>query len=152
MGYTIHWNRKRGIYMINATKYTKIMILADDMLRDFGNRFVVVASRAYKGKEDDGIPAGSTFTLQVLEDHAAPIIDKKTNMPMDNNVYQTFDVTIPGLKYPSGLVKGDIVSLGKFLPEISYYINYNLILRFGEIKKIQKTQSASASGGNPVTR
>ena len=134
--------------MIKANNYVRTVIDADAMLKDFGNKFRVVASRAYNGKAESNIPAGTTFTLQVLEDHAAPQIDKETGLPKDNNVFETFDVTIPGCQYPSGIVKGDFVSLGKFLPEISYYIKYNMILRFGEIRKI--TKNPSTVGGKNV--
>lgn len=138
--------------MLKATRYIEQVIHADKMLNDFGNRFMVISSKEYRGKPESGIPAGTTFTLQVMEDKAPPMIDKKTNRPMDNNVFETIQVTIPGLQYPTSLVKGDFVALYKFLPEISYYIDYNLILRFGEIKKIAKSSQSQNAGGGVVTR
>lgn len=125
--------------MLRATRYVEQVLHIEQMLQDFGNRFMVISSKEYKGKVESGIPAGTTFTLQVMEDKSQPILDKKTNKPVENNRFETFQATIPGLKYPTNIEKGDFVSLGKFLPDISYYIDYNLILRFGEIKKLVKS-------------
>ena len=83
-------------------------------------------------------PSGTTFTVQALDDFSDPIIDKETGEVMDNNALETFDVTIIGAEYPLPIKKGDYVSLKGFLPELSYYINFNLILRFSDIEKIEK--------------
>ena len=56
---------------------------------------------------------------------------------MDDNVYETFDATILGASYPLPLKKGDIVSLLNFATDNSYYVDFNLILRFKGIKKVE---------------
>lgn len=120
----------------NGNRYTKMIILVNKLLEDTGNCYRVVGQRAYKGKPEANLDPGTTFTLQIIEDNSEPIIDKKTGLPKDNNVFETFDVTVVGCKYPAPFAKGDYVSLGGFVEEASYYIDFSFILRFREIKKI----------------
>lgn len=133
--------------MFKASKYVRTVIDVEQMLKDFDNVFLVVSTRSYQGKPEQNLAPGATFTLQVLKDMSEVQIDKKTNLPIENNLMEQFQVTIPGLPYPSDIKKGDYVRLGKFMPEVSYYINFNLILRFGEIVKVQpnKPQSGGAN-------
>lgn len=119
----------------NGNRYTKTVVLVDKFQQDTGNCYRVVGQRAYKGKPEANLPAGTTFTLQITEDNSEPIIDKKTGLPKDNNVFETFDVTVVGCAYPAPFKKGDYVSLDGFMEEASYYIDFNFILRFREIKK-----------------
>lgn len=134
--------------MFKASKYVKTVIDADKMLQDFENIFMVVSTRPYQGKPEQNLPPGATFTLQVMKDNSEVEIDKKTNLPMENNLMEQFQVTIPGQPYPSNIKRGDYVRLGKFMPEVSYFINFNLILRFGEIVKVQPNKPQSAGGAN----
>lgn len=53
-----------------------------------------------------------------------------------------FDRAIIGATYPLPLAKGDYVALGNFLADVSYYIDFNFILRFGAIKKLQPMPQA----------
>ena len=46
-------------------------------------------------------------------------------------------MTIVGANYPLGLKKGDYVQLANFRADISYYINYSLVLRFEGISKVE---------------
>lgn len=57
-------------------------------------------------------------------------------------MFETFDATIIGATYPLSLVKGDYVALGDFRADVSYYIDFNFILRFGAIKKLQPMPQA----------
>lgn len=121
-------------------RYIKHVIDAQKLLEDFDNRFLLVSQRKYNGKIVDGkviTPEGVTVTVQILTDRSEPVIDKNTGEIMDDNVYETFDATILGASYPLPLKKGDIVSLLNFATDNSYYVDFNLILRFKGIKKVE---------------
>lgn len=137
--------------MFKAHKYVKQVIDAKQMLADFSNTFMVVSSKPFKGKPESGLAAGSSFTLQVMKDDSAPTYNKQGEL-IENNLFETFDVTIPGLPYPSGIVKGDKVRLGNFMPEVSYYIDFKLILRFDGITKLQSKPQMPSAGGTSGTR
>lgn len=126
----------------NAYRYSVTKINIDQFFRDTLNEYLVVSQRPYRGKTDlDGkiiIEPGANITLQVITDISEPVIDKKTGEIKENNELETFEVTIEGCQYPLPLKKGDKVSLGDFDEENSYYINYNLILRFRKIKLIEE--------------
>lgn len=134
--------------MIDMTNY---VINMDRFLQDTENAFRVIRVTPYNGKPEDNIPAGSTFNLQVLKDNSAPRINKKTGLPVDDNVGENFEVTIPGHTFPSSIKKGDLVALEDFLPDISYYFDRTLILRFGGIRLLKSKQTA-ASGGTAAKR
>ena len=133
----------------NAFKYQKTVVLGDEMVRDFGNEFIFVSQSAYKGKPGTGLKPGATIVLQIVHDHAEPGIDKETGVKKDNNVLNTFEVTVPGVEFPLSFAKGDRVSLGGFMPDHSYYINFAFILRFSEIKPFKSTQTAQPSQSPP---
>ena len=121
----------------NVTAYVRTVIDMDKFKQDTRNNYLYVSSRPYNGKQDDKgnfvLQKGAVVTLQVLEDHSEPVIDQRTGLVRENNYLETFDVTVVGAPYPLPYNKGDHVSLGAFLPESSYYIDHNLILRFAEI-------------------
>lgn len=120
----------------NGFQYVQTNILMDKFLADTGNRYRFVGQRAYKGKPEAGLAAGTTVTLQILEDTSEPIVNKKTGIEADNNLYETFDATIIGLAYPAPFKKGDIVRLDGFMAEASYFLDFSFILRFRTIEKI----------------
>ena len=80
----------------NGYRYVKSVIDGDKMLNDFANQFRFVSQKPYKGNSEKGLAAGTTVTLQIIRDDSAPIIDKTTGKPKDNNVFETFDATIVG--------------------------------------------------------
>lgn len=137
--------------MFRGSKYVKQVIDAKQMLADFGNTFMVVSGKPFKGKPESGLAAGSSFTLQVMKDDSAPTYNKQGEL-IENNLFETFDVTIPGLAYPSDIKKGDKVRLGNFMPEVSYYIDFKLILRFDGITKLQSKPQMPSAGGMNGTR
>lgn len=137
--------------MFRGSKYVKQVIDAKQMLADFGNTFMVVSGKPFKGKPESGLAAGSSFTLQVMKDDSAPTYNKQGEL-IENNLFETFDVTIPGLSYPSDIKKGDKVRLGNFMPEVSYYIDFKLILRFDGITKLQSKAQMPSAGGMNGTR
>lgn len=109
----------------NSGKYVKTVILIKELLKDFDNDFTFTGQTPGK--------SGVNITLQVNKDKSEPVVDKKTGRLKDDNYLAVFPVTIVGATYPLPFKKGDRVSIGDFRPEISYYIDYKLILRFGEI-------------------
>lgn len=125
-----------------AHRYIRQTINGDQWKKDFNNLFRLVSQRPYKGKMNDKgevlTPAGVMATVQIIEDLSAPAIDKETGEIMEDNSLENVEVTIIGASYPLPLQKGDLVSLGNFIPELSYYVNYNLILRFDGIEKVEK--------------
>lgn len=121
--------------ILNPYHYAHTVIDGDKMLKDHGNHYRLIGQKPYKGKPEKGLAAGTTVTLQVMEDHADPGIDKKTGQPKENNMLQVFDATIVGANFPLPYTKGDEISLGGFMPEASFYIDFHLILRFTEIRK-----------------
>lgn len=131
----------------NQYRYAKTLVLGNDLLSDTGNKYRLVSQRAYKGNTEKNIPAGVTVTLQIIEDNSEPIVDKATGMAADNNVFETFEATILNTEFPLPYKKGDYVALEDFKEEYSYYINYNLILRFGGIKLL-KAVNQPMKGGN----
>lgn len=140
----------------NAHTMVKTVVEGNKLLEMFGNKFTVVSQKQYKGKPEKGLEPGTTFVLQILEDHSEPVIDKATGLVLDNNVMETFEVTVPGCAYPSEFKKGDLVSLGGFMEEASYYINYSLILRFKSIKRTSgapnSTPAPSAAAPAPLQK
>lgn len=123
-------------------QYVRTVVEGEKMTDDFGNRFNVVSRRPYRGNPEKGLAPGLTLTLQILEDHSKPMFDKQGNQ-LDNHVFETFDVTIVGCT--EDVKKGDLVALEGFLPEHSYYIDFNLILRFSGVKKLSN-QAATQVG------
>lgn len=114
-------------------KYQKNLVLGDEFLKDTGNIFRVVTQRAYvdkRGRLDDGI----LFTLQITQDNG------KYEVGEDNMIMETFDVYVLCGSHDVGLKKGDYCSLHDFMPDVSYYIDFNYILRFRNIEKIEKKQ------------
>ena len=119
-----------------ANRYVETVIHADELLNDVGRGLRFVSQKPYPGKPEANLAAGATVTLQITEDNSSPIVDEKTGRTKDNNVLETFDATIVGVAYPLDIQKGDIVELGDFIPEASYFIKFNLILRFRSIRKV----------------
>ena len=131
----------------NGYRYVKNIIEIDKFLKDTGNRYMLISQRRFKGKNNESgeceIPEGTTLGLQILEDHSEPIIDKKTGLPKPDNTLETFEVTVFGAQYPLPINKGSKVRLYDFIPEYSYYINYNFIFRFGRVEEIKDNKDAS---------
>lgn len=132
--------------LTNTNRYTKVVIDWNLMNGDFGGVFRIVSQRPYKGKPEAGLAPGVTFTLQVVEDKAPPIIDKATGQPRENNVFETFEATVVGQEYPAPFRKGDYVELDGFMPEASFYIDFSLILRFQSIRATNSPNQAAKGG------
>ena len=95
----------------NTNRYAETIVKGEDFLKDTGNKYCFVSQCKYKGKPDKSIPADTTVTLQIIEDHSDLVIDKATGRVQDNNVFETFEATIIGAPYPLPFHKGDYVAL-----------------------------------------
>lgn len=122
--------------IVNPTRFVITTVDGDTIKNKLLTHARFVNQKPYKGNPTKGLAPGVNVTLQITEDNTAPIIDRETGEVKNNSVFETVDVTIVGVSYPLPIAKGDYVEVGKFIPESSYYIDYNLILRYDGIKKI----------------
>ena len=116
------------------SNYQETRVLGDKFVKDTGNEYRVVTQRPYKDKKNK-LPDGILLTLQITKDL------NQYKYGEDDMTMGTFDAYVLCGTHDIGLKKGDLVSLHEFKEDISYYINYNYILRFGDVKKIQKSSS-----------
>lgn len=121
-------------------QFVKTVIDGQKILDTFGNCFPVVSQRLYKGKPEQGLEPGTTFMVQIIMDKAPPAVDKATGLPLDDNRLNTFEVTVPSCSYPAPFSKGECLAFGDFLADKSYFIDHNLILRYGHVEKTQRPQ------------
>ncbi len=118
----------------NSWVYTQTQFNSQKFLKATQNIFLFVSAKPYQSKkvpEDKGV----TLTLSIIHDDTDYGVDKKTGKKRDNNVLNTFDVTILNGKSEIPFKKGDKVSLVGFMPEKSYVIGFDVLLRFRDIKK-----------------
>lgn len=118
----------------NSWKYTQTVFDAEAFLKATRNEFQFVSGRLYESKknpEDKGV----TLTLLITHDDMDYGIDKSGHK-RDNNVLNTFDVTILNGHSEMPFKKGDKVSLVGFIPEKSYVMGFDLLLRFRDVKKV----------------
>lgn len=119
----------------NSWAYTKTQFDAEKFLKATRNEYMFVTGKPYQSKkipEDKGI----ALTLGIRHDDTDYGTDKKTGRRRDNNILNTFDVTILNGSSEIPFKKGDIVSLAGFIPEKSYVIGFDLLLRFRDAKKV----------------
>lgn len=126
--------------LINTWFFQQKIILWDVIAEATKNQFRVVAVRDYTDKKGK-LPDGLTLTLMVLHDDYDYGIDK-SGKPRENNLYTTFDATV--LTRAHTVKKGDIVKLLDFDVENSFAINFDMILRFRDLKVLQP-QGGSAN-------
>ena len=118
----------------NSWVYTKTTFNDEAFLKATNNTFQFVSQKPYQSKknpEDKGV----IVTLLILHDNTDYGKDKN-GRKRENNVLETFDVTILNGHSELPLKKGDKVSLVGFMPEKSYVIGFDLLLRFRDIKKV----------------
>lgn len=118
----------------NSWVYTHTIFNAKVFLEVTRNIFQLVAQKPYQSKknpEDKGV----TVTLLIIYDDMDYGQDKN-GRKRDSNVLNTFDVTILNGHSELPFKKGDKVSLVGFMPEKSYVIGFDLLLRFRDIKKV----------------
>ena len=113
--------------------YTNTIFVADQFLKATRNEFQLVSQRPYQSKKNPEEKGVSVILLIVHDDNDYGM-DKNGNK-RENNVLNTFDVTILNGETSIPFRKGEKVSLGNFLPKKSYVIGFDLILRFDSIRK-----------------
>ena len=120
--------------IINSWVYTQTQIDAKKFLEATENEYLFVAQKSYQSKKDPD-DKGSTLTLSIIHDNMDYGVDKNGHK-RDNNLLNTFDVTILNGQSEVPFKKGDKVSLVGFIPEKSYVIGFDLLLRFRDVKKV----------------
>lgn len=118
----------------NPWVYTRTLFEVDKFLKATGNIYQLVSQRPFSSKKNPD-EKGVLVTLLITHDEADYGVDKNGNK-RDNNVLNTFDVTILCGETSLPIRKGEKVSLGNYLPDKSYVIGFDLILRFDSIRKV----------------
>lgn len=118
----------------NSWKFTETRFDAERFLKATKNTFQFVSAKPYQSKKNSE-DKGTTLTLLVMYDDTGYGMDKN-GRKRDNNVLNTFDVTILNGQSEVPFKKGDKVSLVGFIAEKSYVIGFDLLLRFKEVKKV----------------
>lgn len=119
----------------NAWVFTETKFKAEEFLKNTGNMYRLVSQRPYVSKKDSD-EKGITLTLSITKDDTDYGLDKKTGIKRDNNILNTFDVTILNGKEHITVHKGEYVRLIDFIQEKSFVIGFDLILRFRDVEKI----------------
>ena len=120
----------------NSWFFTKSIFDVEKFFQATQNQYCVVASHTYVDKKGR-LPDGMTYTLQIIKDNFDYGVDKK-GMKRDNNIMQTFDVTV--LNRNNVAHKGDYISLVGYVEEYSFVIGFDIILRFQDIKILQRAK------------
>ena len=117
----------------NSWVYTQTKFDAEKFLEATGNEYLYVTQKPYQSKKNPD-DKGFTLTLSIIHDSMDYGVDKN-GRKRDNNGLSTFDVTILNGQSVLPFKKGDRVSLVGFIPEKSYVIGFDLLLRFRNVKK-----------------
>lgn len=118
----------------NSWVFTQTLFNAESFLKATRNIFQFVSCKPYQSKKNPN-EKGVTLTLLVIHDDKDYGVDKN-GRKRDNNVLNTFDVTILNGQSEVPFKKGDKVSLVGFMPDKSYVIGFDLLLRFRDVKKV----------------
>ena len=119
----------------NSWVYTQTQLDVKKFLEAMGNEFQFVSQKPYQSKKNPD-DKGVTLTLLIIHDSMDYGVDK-SGRKLDNNVLNTFDVTILNGQSEVPFKKGEKVSLVGFIPEKSYVIGFDLLLRFRDVKKVE---------------
>lgn len=130
----------RNMPIQNSWKYTQTTFKIEDFLKATRNEFQFVSQKPYQSKKNPE-NVGTNVTLLITHDDMDYGVDKN-GRKRENNVLNTFDVTILNGQTTLPFKKGEKVSLGKFIPEKSYVIGFDVLLRFADIKKAGDVNAA----------
>jgi len=119
----------------NAWVFTETTFKAEEFLKNTHNLFRLVSQRPYISKKDPS-ESGITFTLLITQDDTEYGINKTSGLERDNNILNTFDVTVLNNKTSIDVQKGEYLRLVNYIPEKSFIIDFDLILRFEGIEKV----------------
>ncbi len=122
--------------IVNNWVFTKTSIEWEKFISATKNQYKVVSVRNYRDKKGN-LPDGVSLTLQVIKDDYDYGVDKNGNQ-RETNLFQNFDVTV--LNDSVQVVKGDYVALEGFIPEYSFVIGFDMILRFKSLKVLKKAE------------
>jgi len=117
----------------NAWVYTHTTFDGEGFKEATKNLYKFVSQKPYQSKKDPK-ESGVTVTLLIAYDSKDYGVDKN-GRKRENNILNTFDATILNGEKELPFEKGEKVSLGKFLPEKSYVIGFDVLLRFDSIRK-----------------
>lgn len=123
----------------NSWVYTQTLFKAEEFKKMTRNVYQFVSQRPYVAKKDEK-EKGVSVTLLIIHDDNDYGNDKSTGNKRDSNVLNTFDVTILNGNTSLPFNKGDKVALGNYLPDKSFIIGFDLILRFDSIRKVNGEQ------------
>lgn len=134
--------------MNNTSKFIETRIKNKEFEQMTGNNFMVLETKPFAGKGD--LLPGVNLTLLIQEDHAPAGYygTKKDGSPREGIQFQNVTVTIANGRTEEtmkDLHAGDRIALVGFDPEHSYYIDFNLILRYKDYKKLGGSENAEAS-------
>lgn len=121
----------------NTWAFTQTTFNDNKFKNQTNNQFVMVSQRPYASKKNPQ-DIGVSLTLQVIKDTGDYGLDKHTGMKRDNNVFNTFDVTILNRVQHLDAQKGDIIRLGEMITEKTFIIGFDLILRYKNVQVIKR--------------
>lgn len=129
----------------NVYKFIATIFRDDVFKQATHNQYYCVSCKPYQNKEGK-LPNGVRLTLRILKDDFDYGTDKDGNEIL-NNEGQNFDCTVLSTDVQPN--RGDIVALGELDSENTFYINYNLILRYKSCKVLKPAaQQAQTKAGN----
>ncbi|WP_281512697.1 hypothetical protein [Mammaliicoccus vitulinus] len=115
--------------------FTETQFNSTKFLENTGNIYRLVSQKPYTSKKNPD-DVGVTLTLQITKDSTDYGADKKTGIKRDNNTLNSFDVLILNKKDRIEISKGEHLKLIGFIPEKSFVIGFDIILRFEDVEKV----------------
>lgn len=119
----------------NAWVFTETRFKDEVFLKNTHNLYKLVSQKPYTNKKNSD-EKGVILTLSIVKDDTQYGPDKKTGIERDNNVFNTFDVTVLNGVDRIDVQKGEYVRLIDFDHEKSFIIGFDLILRFRNVEKV----------------
>ncbi|MCJ0933162.1 hypothetical protein MST22_18575 [Virgibacillus halodenitrificans] len=120
----------------NAWVFTETNFKAEKFLNNTGNVYKFVSQKPYVNKKDSN-EKGVTLSLSIVKDDTDYGSDKNTGLPRENNILNSFTVTIMNNKDRIDAQKGDYLRLVDFIPDKSFVFGFDLILRFKDVEKVK---------------
>lgn len=126
--------------MNNTHVFAKTVIDSDLLAKVTGNHYRVLSVNPYPGKGD--LPEGVTVNALILEDTAPDgFYGVKSDgiTPREGVIYQNISFTLltgSTAKAMKDIHAGDEIAVYDFDEAHSYYIDFNLILRYRRYKKV----------------
>lgn len=119
----------------NGWVFTDTVFKHEEFLKNTGNVYKLVSQKPYKSKKNPE-DIGVTVSLHILKDETDYGYDKTTGRKREDNSMNSFNVTILNGEQALDLSKGEYVRLIEYIPEKSFVIGFDFILRFKGIEKV----------------